>query len=285
MSGAGFPADRCSEFEYAVEVLGKRVPNRIELGPVIHNDRTVVYQVIARFAELGIVVKALPISLWEYSLFCARAGYSEFYPGYAGANLPEKSLEHFLASSLLQPSSDDMVIDFVPEDSPFASIVSRLSGAKAVVQDSRPDAAASGTCLAARLPDLPVPDAFASKASLISFLNHCEGDLDVRLFRELARVIRPNGRVVVLPLYMFTEPTAQTDPVWSAEDVKFDPDVSIHCVEGWGNRHSRFYSPQTLAARILQFNDQFRFTIYHVLGAEHVKGDIYMRFALLAERI
>lgn len=267
-------------------MLAARVPNRVEITPFSHTEASTVYQVVEQFAGLGIVVKALPVNAFETRKFCELVNYSEVYPGYAGSNFPEKCLEHFVASSLLAFSNDDILVDIVADDSPFAGIVHRVFDSTTFTQDSARPSGVDGDFIGGAPWELPLPDAFVSKVSLLSALEHCESDTDSRLFKELARVLHPGGKVVVAPLYMFTEPAILTDPTRSAESgVPFDPGTTIHCVKGWGHRHGRFYSPQTLKDRILRFSDQFRFTIYHVLGTEHLTGSIYLRFVLAAERI
>lgn len=43
------------------------------------------------------------------------------------------------------------------------------------------------------------------------------------------------GRVVDVPLYMFSEPAVQTDPTYSiAVEMAFDPGAVVYCAEGWG---------------------------------------------------
>jgi hypothetical protein len=63
-----------------------------------------------------------------------------------------------------------------------------------------------------------------------------------------------------------------------------DEGATIHCAEGWGNRHARFYSVDTLRSRLLR-NPAFRFTIFRLNGFEEIPGLIYARFALVAEKI
>jgi hypothetical protein len=55
---------------------------------------------------------------------------------------------------------------------------------------------------------------------------------------------------------------------------------------GWGNRHGRFYSPESLLERItLRFSTCFHFQLYRVVNTESLSPEIYVRWALLAERL
>jgi ubiquinone/menaquinone biosynthesis C-methylase UbiE len=134
---------------------------------------------------------------------------------------------------------------------------------------------------------MPVPDGFASKASLTCSLEHFEADADTRLFCELSRVLKPGGAVCVVPFYLFVEPVTQTDPTVSiASNVSFDIGTTIYCAEGWGNRHGRFYSPGSFVQRVADaVKETFRFDYFYLKNASDVDASIYARFAFLATRL
>jgi SAM-dependent methyltransferase len=134
---------------------------------------------------------------------------------------------------------------------------------------------------------MPVPDGFASKACLTCSLQHFEGDADTRLFVELARVLRPGGAVCIVPFYVNTEAVTLTDPVVSVGvNVPFESGAPIHCVEGWGNRHGRFYSPESFARRIAgPLRDRFRFDFLCLTDAAAIDPTVYARFAFVATRL
>jgi SAM-dependent methyltransferase len=133
---------------------------------------------------------------------------------------------------------------------------------------------------------LPVPDRFASKVALTCSLEHFEGDGDTRLFLELGRVLAPGGRVVVVPLYLYTCPAVQTDPCYSAStDVPFDRGATVFCSKGWANRHGRFYAATSLLERIVEpARRLFDFTVHRIADPAAIDKSIYARFALLARR-
>ncbi|MEZ5363106.1 MAG: class I SAM-dependent methyltransferase [Bryobacterales bacterium] len=162
----------------------------------------------------------------------------------------EKTFEHFVAMRLLRLTERDVFVDLASEGSPLPEIAARLSGCRALAQDIMYPAGIRDGKMGGDACAMPVEDGFASAAALTCSLEHFESDADTRLFHELARVLRPGGRVVVVPLYVFREAAAQTDPRYSVSvDVEFDEGVPLYCAEGWGNRHGRFYSPETLVER------------------------------------
>ena len=86
---------------------------------------------------------------------------------------------------------------------------------------------------------------------------------------------------------MSAHPAVQTDPVYSASaDVNFDPDATVYCARGWGNRHGRFYSPSTLLSRImLRTQEAFRFTVRRLTNTASISPSLYAKFALVGDRL
>jgi hypothetical protein len=85
---------------------------------------------------------------------------------------------------------------------------------------------------------------------------------------------------------MHTHPAVQTDPCYSVSaEVTFDPGAVVSCSKGWGNRHGRFYSPDSLLERIIAPGRRlFESTVHRLDEPAGVDASIYARFALLATR-
>ena len=132
---------------------------------------------------------------------------------------------------------------------------------------------------------MPVRDGFASAATLTCSLEHFEGNADTGLFLELARVLKPGGRVVVAPLYLHRHPVTVTDPRYSAAvDVPFDPDTVLYCWD-WHNRHGRIYSAATLKSRLIDpTRAMFDFCVYEILSPRTIDPSVYAQFALVARK-
>lgn len=278
---------RKMSFKAAVKVLEKKGDHRI-VKEAVNNTSPRVVQAIENQAKkqaLDIQVYALDISAYES--FVDAAQYDTRYPDYYTDNFVEKSLEHYLAFTLLDLCPDDVFIDLASEHSPVPDIFSRLSGAAAYGQDIMYPPGIQGNRIGGDACGMPVPDGFASKAALTCSLEHFERDADMYLFAELYRVLRPGGKVVVVPFYLFTEPATQTDPAVSVPaKVPFDRDATLYCAEGWGNRHGRFYSPATFVDRIAgPMTGRFCFDLYHLNNAATVHPSVYARFAFTATRI
>jgi SAM-dependent methyltransferase len=237
-------------------------------------------------ASRGIRTEDLTVDLTDLSSYLASARYEEDFPLYYGQRIKEKSLEHFVALRLLDIKEDDVFIDIASELSPAPTIFQRITGATTYSQDIMYPDGITGNMIGGDACAMPIPDSFATKAMLTCSLEHFENDGDTLLFKELARVVRRNGRVCVLPLYIAGKCFTLTDPTMSVPaNVEFDRDGPVICREGWGNRHGRFYDAETLLRRIIEpARALFDFTVFRVTNAPEVDQSAYLRFALLAER-
>ena len=245
-----------------------------------------VARMLALAREAGTRIRAVAIEVADYRRYREAAGYATRFPEYYRGNQTEKSLEHWLALKLLDVRATQVFIDVASENSPVPEIYWRLAGACTFSQDIMHPAGIEGNRIGGDACAMPLPDAFADSAALTCSLEHFEGDADVRLFAELARVLKPGGSVCIVPFYAYEEDATQTDPVVSlSTDVAFDEGTVIYCAKGWGNRHGRFYSPATFRRRIVdRFRDALSFRFLHLTNASEVDSSVYARFVVLATR-
>ena len=277
------PGKRVSEFEQAVALLSRKYHDlRVAWpDPVPH-----LKEIRARLQSAGLPCSDLALSTSRFAEYFWRAEYALRYTEYYRSNLPEKSLEHFIAIELLWLDAKSVFIDIASEGSPLPEIVGRRYGCQSYAQDIMYPRGTSDNKIGGDACAMPVGNGMATAAALTCSLEHFEGDADTRLFRELVRVLRSSGRVVVVPLYLFTEPVIITDPTYSAAlDIPFDREAKIYCAKGWKNRHGRFYSPESLYSRIVDPCPEMRFSVYEVIGAaEAIHPSSYVRFCLVGER-
>lgn len=280
------PAAVADSFVESMRALGAR-GNKVIPAAIDNASSSAVIEILRLAREAGLEFQNYPLDLAAYREYCARGGYATRFADYYADNRREKSLEHYLALRLLDLGRDDVFIDLASEHSPVPEIYQRLTGADCYRQDIMYPPGMRGKRIGGDACAMPVPEGFATKAALTCSLEHFEGSADTRLFAELARVLQPRGRVCVIPFYLFTEAAVQTDPTVSVPShVPFDCGATIYCVQGWGNRHGRFYSPLTFLERIVRpVRRQFRFDFYHLSNASALDPSVYARFAFTATRL
>lgn len=240
----------------------------------------IIRTIIEDLREQGFSVEDLTLTPEEYRAYFAAAQYTTRYPTYYDFNLPEKSLEHFIAAKLLGLTQKDVYIDIASEHSPVPEIYTRLFGCTTYRQDLAYPPGLHGDEIGGDAAAMPVPDGFATKMALHCSFEHFEGDADIRFITEINRVLQPGGRVCFAPIYLFREYAVLTDPVVAvAQQVPFEEDATIYAKPGWLNRHGRFYDPAHLARRVKQQLGTMNMTIYRVTNATDIDPSCYIQFA------
>jgi SAM-dependent methyltransferase len=132
-------------------------------------------------------------------------------------------------------------------------LAERLYGVTCYTQDLEYPAGVHGKCIGSNADDIPLQDGSVDFMCLHCTFEHFERQADTGFIREVARLLRPGGRVVILPLYLnrnYCNITGETNADTRAT-IGFDPDATHHCIiPEWANRFGRHYSPEALLARV-----------------------------------
>jgi SAM-dependent methyltransferase len=268
----------------ALRALQLRYPGRVQVGPVRIQDG--IDEVEAAVAAFGVDVARTRFDRAGYRTFLERAEYSTRYPGHYAGNFAEKSFEHFVVAELGGLSHGAVFVDVASEYSPLGEILERMYGCQAFSQDIMYTPGVQGNRIGSDASAIPVENGFFDLAAATCSIEHFEGDADVRFMNEMQRTLRPGGKVVIAPLYICPRASVQTDPVYAVgTDVQFDADARICCAPGWGNRHGRFYSAETLWRRLVAPNPLLRFRVLRLVNAPEVDPTIYCRFVLEGTRL
>lgn len=245
----------------------------------------VIAQVLAELNRSGPHPIDFRIDLDRCARYVLAAGYSQKFPHYY-PGVKEMPLAHFLALEFLGPSAADVFIDVASENGVFAEIVQAMYGARAYSVDITYPEGIHGSRIGADGCALPLDTGAVSRIAITDALQHFEEDRDRRLIGEFGRVLKSGGRFCVVPLFLALEPGIQTDPRVAVNgDVIFDHGTAVYCVDGWGNRFGRFYSPASLRERLLDpHRDLFDFQLFYFPNASEVDDAVYARYALVGQR-
>ena len=245
-------------------------------------------QLVQALRDAGLEPVALRVDVNDYSGYLARANYQRF-PEYLGGGrdprFHEKTLEHYLAAKILDLDPGDVYVDVANYESPTPVIYEQVYGCTSYRQDLLFPPGLRGRTIGGDAAAMPVSDGFASKMALHCSFEHFEGDADSRFIRECGRVLRPGGRVCIVPLYLFTEYACMTDPIVSAYgDVPFERDATVYCVPGFRNRFGRHYDIPHFCSRVREHLDGLRLTVYAISNAREVHESCYVRFMAVLEK-
>jgi hypothetical protein len=231
---------------------------------------------------LGVPVEELRVDVADYLRYRDQARYSADFPDYYTGNVPEKSLEHYVAAQLLDMQPGDVYIDVASEQSPVPAIYSRLFGVVAYRQDLAYPEGLVGDTIGGSATDMPVPPAFADTMALHCSFEHFEGLADSEFIPEAGRVLKPGGKCCMAPLYLAEDYGIQTDPVVAIRaGIEFESGVTLFAAESWGNRHGRFYDPEAFQNRVYSRRGNLSMTVYRIVNFHEVDPSCYARFALL----
>lgn len=250
-----------------------RVPKRIGY-PSIPAD-----QIVQNLIELRFSVHDYEIDIEGYRKYFRLAQYTQNYPHYYPDNVVEKSLEHYIAATLLKLDSKDIYIDIASQHSPTPLIYRNLFGAETFRQDLEYPPGFNGNQIGGDAAHMPVPDEFASKMALHCSFEHFEGNTDINFIREAARALKPGGSICIVPLYLALEYSIVTDPVVAVtQNVTFEDKAVVCCVKGYENRFGRFYNPDTLKSRIVNNLGNLELNIFRITNARF-DPSCYVQFA------
>jgi SAM-dependent methyltransferase len=197
----------------------------------------------------------------------------------------EKWLEHFVSIELLRPRPGEVFVDIASCNSPFPDILREHWDCVTYRQDWTYAPGLEGDRIGSDAAALPVAAGFADGLTLHCSFEHFEGDRDARFLREAERVLRPGGRLCILPLYTNWAYSIQTDlAAWGSRRPKLDRDALIRVAEEWGELHGRFYDPARFGERILGNLGELQLQLYRVENYGEVASDCYLRFAAVFTR-
>lgn len=167
----------------------------------------------------------------------------------------EKIPQYYFTWKQLQPllsREESVYVDIAStEDSPYFELLRLLARAKhRYRQDLVFPAGVHGDRIGGSAAALPLADSSVDAMTLHCSFEHFEGEADTGFIREVGRVLRPGGRVCLVPLYMGEYAFIMCDPAWGY-DIQPDPGTPVHYFPRWGERHGRFYDARTLNERVL----------------------------------
>lgn len=268
-----------------------KVPRVIEWSlksrKVVDHPPLISDRILQDMHALGVPMPLYFVDVDAFQRHVVECGYPA---NYAAGSLDEggvrqqKLLEYFVSLQMLAPRLGDIMIDIASEWSMFPEVTHRLTGATVYRQDMIYPRGIHGYWIGGSAAQLPLPDDFADLLVSHNAFEHFEGSADSDFIREAWRVLKPGGRLCILPLFVSDRFYNMTDPLIDGRGVQWDAEAEILPVPWWHNRFGRLYDAAGVARRVLNPAAQFEQTIYHVVNAREVHPAISLYFALLLRK-
>jgi hypothetical protein len=170
----------------------------------VPNDPSIQNAIIKELRENGFNIIDFEINVTDYREYVNIAEYQKF-PHYKPPNFIKKSLEHYLAAKFLNLSKEDVYIDIASANSPSPEIYNKLYGCKFYRQDLIYPEGIHGNVIGGDAGNLHVENGFATKMALHCAFECFEQDSDIKFIKEADRVLRKEGKLCIVPLYLFNK--------------------------------------------------------------------------------
>lgn len=235
-------------------------------------------------AAAGFDVIDQPVDRAAYDAWMAKIDYPGNFPFYTktfGKMLHDKSLQHFLSLESMQLTPESVYMDVASSISVFPDILKKFYGLATVWrQDMEYERGIHDDKIGSFGSSIPLDDASLDAIALHCSLEHFEGDEDVKFFAEAHRLLKPGGRLCVIPLYTANELSITTSPsVWASkyksyDDIpNFDKRATIFINDHKSQRQQKLYDAATLRSDLLlPFSDRFEIKIIYYPNYTELTG-------------
>ncbi len=217
---------------------------------------------------------------------------SHYHGGCKSGVWEEKILEHWIAGEILglaEFAPEDVYVDVAAGNSPWAKTLRERSGLNSFAIDLLP------VDIAYR--DLPYyrtenatkssfGDCAVRGVSLQCAFEMFMGDDDTLLIDEIARILKPGGKAVILPLYMHTHYCAYAAPEYFGKGYAPPGAKEYVRMDCFGVPSSRKYDALTLQCRVIVpiQNAGLKYRVLALRNKSLLGKNIYCHFILEIEK-
>lgn len=194
--------------------------------------------------------------------FQAEMRYPRYY--YYGERRVRYSLWHYVGTRLAELGDAAIVIDVGAQAGLWGAMVRRRFGCRVYDLDLEYKPGLHGFRIGSRAGAIPLPD--GSVTHMVSFcaFNCFEGDDDSALIVEAARLLIPDGKLIIVPLCIGDAYVNLYDPDLIDRVDRLDAGARPAALPGWGNSFGRWYDRAAFDARILRHASDFHVQVHHI---------------------
>ena len=121
--------------------------------------------------------------------------------------------------------------------------------------------------------------------SVNAMVLHCafemfEGEYDGLLIEEAARVLKPGGKLIIVPLYITERYFIARGPSANTKGVQYDKGAEIFYIRNYGGkiRSCRIYNPLAFKKRVIRHSNELQLTVYNIKNLADVDQICYANY-------
>lgn len=275
----------CGTRSQALSTVVRFALSARSLGPARVASK-LMRRALARFNKPATVVEHAPDDLnllhrcsWLSDLHCVRVvetaitrddlvqfqkkmDYPRFY--YVAERRIRYSLWHHVGTELCGLDSSSVVIDVGAQAGLWGSMIRRRFGCQVFDLDLEYKPGIHGWRIGAPASAMLLKSGSVSHVVSFCAFNCFEGDDDTAMIREAGRLLKPGGRLIIVPLCIGDEYVNLYDPRFIAGVERLDEGARPAALMGWGNGFGRWYDRQAFESRILSHARDFDIEIHRV---------------------
>ena len=240
-----------------------------------------------QFTAAGYTLKPLVLDTAKLLHFKQSMYFPDTYYGGAGSDVwDEKLLEHFIAHELAiaDLKEGDIYIDIAAYCSPWVKILRDSEKLQAYAIDLQicPEYRHHDYYLDQDATNTMFENSSVSAASLQCAYEMFTNDSDIRLISELGRILKPGGKVIILPLYMHTHYCCYATPEYYGKGMNDAGAIEYIRRDMLGVPSSRKYDVEQLQKRVLETASNYNLAciIYKLNITPDLGGNIYCHYIL-----
>jgi SAM-dependent methyltransferase len=261
--------------QMAAQVAEARLSDASRLASTVDHTKNPTDEFYATLADrlraAGVRVKDRDVDI---SAFVA---WMESYPAmceqYVDPSVGmEKRLEHYLSWDSTRPMAGDRYLDVAAAGSCWASCL-RNAGVKALSVDLSYPGGVHGCRIGADAQAVPLPANSVDTMSAQCAFECFQGEADIGFIREAARLVRPGGRLAIVPLHVDDTHFIATSPYTIVDRSEFDEGATVVWRDDeYDEPFSRHYSPEALLERLGEALGLFSdVTVVHVTNLDALR--------------
>lgn len=254
------------EVDRRMKIVLSNLPQIIEFGKSPQEERQSFYDLTKeplkhlptildikqRLVRLGVTVEEESVDLADFKDWLKRFPEMEAKYQHLGDVKIEKCLEHYLTYQYLKIANTDSFMDVAAAGSPFVDVLNRKK-IKSYRLDLAYPPGISGVNIGGDAGDSKLPGEFISTMALHCAYECFQGDADFLFIKESARILKKNGSVGIIPLYLDDIYYVATSPYCNQSEINFDKEAKIVWRDDqYQVPFSRHYSPEAFNQRIYQ---------------------------------